>query len=225
LGQFLVVCGLGRSKETRISAPEEHWTDSGTDTQRTVSFSDAVIAIAITLLALELEVPQIPENLAAAQLPSALLELWPKLFSFVLSFWIIGFYWLAHHRIFNHVTAYDRGMLLINLLFLMWIVLMPFSSSLIGEYENQQLPVIIYAIHNILTSLTLTWLWRHAFKEGRLVETNLDSRLVRVANIRALLIPSVFLLSIGLSFISVDVARLTWLLVPVLTGPLLQRYV
>jgi len=55
-----------------------------------VSFSDAVIAIAITLLALELEVPQIPENLAAAQLPSALLELWPKLFSFVLSFWIIG---------------------------------------------------------------------------------------------------------------------------------------
>ena len=190
-----------------------------------MSFSDAVIAIAITLLALELEVPQIPENLAAAQLPSALLELWPKLFSFVLSFWIIGFYWLAHHRIFNHLTAYDRGMLLINLLFLMWIVLMPFSSSLIGEYEKQQLPVIIYAIHNILTSLTLTWLWRHAFNEGRLVETNLDSRLVRVANIRALLIPSVFLLSIGLSFISVDVARLTWLLVPVLTGPLLKRYV
>ena len=225
MGQFLVVCGLGRPRESRISAPEEHWTDSGTDTQRTVSFSDAVIAIAITLLALELEVPQIPENLAAAQLPSALLELWPKLFSFVLSFWIIGFYWLAHHRIFNHVTAYDRGMLLINLLFLMWIVLMPFSSSLIGEYENQQLPVIIYAIHNILTSLTLAWLWRHAFKEGRLVETNLDSQLVRVANIRALLIPSVFLLSIGLSFISVDVARLSWLLVPVLTGPLLQRYV
>ncbi len=212
-------------KGTRISGSEEHWTESGTDIERTVFFSDAVFAIAITLLALELEVPQIPESLAAAQLPSALLELWPKLFSFVLSFWIIGFYWLAHHRLFNHVTAYDRGMLLINLLFLMWIVLMPLSSSLIGEYENQQLPVIIYAIHNILTSLTLAWLWRHAFKEGRLVETNLDPRLVRVANFRALLIPSFFLLSIGISFISVDVARLSWLLVPVLTGPLLQRYV
>jgi hypothetical protein len=75
---------------------------------------------------------------------------------------------------------------------------MPFSSSLIGEYENQQLPVIIYAVHNML---------------------------VRFANFRGLVIPSVFLLSIGLSFISVDVARLSWLLVGILTGPILQRYV
>jgi uncharacterized membrane protein len=183
--------GLDRPKETPISRPEEHWTDSGTDILRTVSFSDAVIAIAITLLALQLEVPQIPESLAAAELPSALLELWPELYSFLLSFWIIGFYWLAHHRMFRQVRAYDRGMLLINLLFLMWIVLMPFSSSLIGEYESQQLPVIIYAVHNILTSLTLTWLWRHASKDDRLVETSLDPRLVRFANFRALLIPTV----------------------------------
>jgi uncharacterized membrane protein len=163
-----------------------------------VSFSDAVIAIAITLLALELRVPQVSESLAAAELPSALLELWPNFYSFLLSFWIIGFYWLAHHRMFRQVRTYDRGMLLINVLFLMWIVLMLFSSSLIGEYENQQLPVIIYAVHNML---------------------------VRFANFRGLVIPSVFLLSIGLSFISVDVARLSWLLVGILTGPILQRYV
>jgi uncharacterized membrane protein len=219
------VCGLDRTKETPISRPEEPWTESGTDIVRTVSFSDAVIAIAITLLALDLEVPQVPESLAAAQLPSALLELWPKFFSFLLSFWIIGFYWLAHHRMFRQVRAYDRGMLLINLLFLMWVVLMPFSSALIGEYENQQLPVIIYAVHNILTSLTLTWLWRHASKEGRLVETNLDRRVVRYNRLRALFIPTVFVLSIGISFISVDVARLSWLLLGILTGPILQRYV
>ena len=223
--QLLVRCGFGRPKETPISRPEEHWTESGTDILRTVSFSDAVIAIAITLLALDLGVPQVPESLAAAELPSALLELWPKFFSFLLSFWIIGFYWLAQHRLFQHVRAYDRGMLLINLLFLMWIVLMPFSSSLIGEYEHQQLPVIIYAVHNILTSLTLTWLWRHASKEGRLVETNLDRRVVRYNRLRALFIPTVFVLSIGISFISVDVARLSWLLLGVLTGPILQRYV
>ena len=185
------MCGLGRTKETYISAPQERSNGGGTDTGRTISFSDAVIAIAITLLALNLEVPKIPESSAAAELPSALLELWPNLFSFVLSFWIIGFYWLAQHRLFQHVRAYDRGMLLINLLFLMWIVLMPFSSALIGEYESQQLPVIIYAVHNILTSLSLTWLWRHASKEGRLVETTLDPRLVRFANFRALLIPTV----------------------------------
>src|SRR5918993_1662257 len=215
---------LASQKETRISGSEEYWTESGTDIERTVFFSDAVFAIAITLLVLDLRVPQIPESLAAVELPSALLELSPKFFSFLVSFWVIGFYWLAHHRIFHHVRAYDRRMLLINLLFLMWIVLMPFSSSLIGEYEHQQLPVIIYAVHNILTSLSLTWLWRHASKDGRLVETNLDPRQVRFANFRALLIPSVFLLSIGISFVSVDVAWLSWLLVGLLTGPILQRH-
>ncbi len=118
-------------KETNINSSEERWSESGTDIERTVFFSDAVFAIAITLLALELQVPQIPERVAAAELTSALVELRPKFFSFVVSFWVIGFYWLAHHRIFHHVRAYDRGMLLINLLFLMWIVLMPFSASLI----------------------------------------------------------------------------------------------
>src|SRR5215212_9528418 len=115
-------------------------------------------------------------------------------------------------------------MQLINLLFLMWIVLMPFSTALVGEYEHQQLPVIIYAVHNILTSLTLTWLWRHAASDSSLVEANLDPRLVRHSTFRALIVQGVFLLSIGISFISVDVARLSWVLMWPLTGPVLQRY-
>jgi uncharacterized membrane protein len=213
-------------KETCISAPQERSNDDGgTDTGRTISFSDAVIAIAITLLALDLKVPQVPESSAATELPRALLELWPNLFSFVLSFWIIGSYWLAHHRISRLVGAYDRRMQLINLLFLMWIVLMPFSTALVGEYEHQQLPVVIYAVHNILTSLTLTWLWRHAIRDSRLVEANLDPGLVRHSNFRSLVVQSVFLLSIGISFISVDAARLSWVLIWPLTGPVLQRYV
>jgi uncharacterized membrane protein len=219
------VCGLGRPKEPYISAPpQEHPYGGETDTGRTISFSDAVIAIAITLLALDLKVPQLPESSAAAELPSALLGLWPNLFSFVLSFWIIGSYWLAHRRISEVVGAYDRRMQLINLLFLMWVILMPFSTALLGEYEHQQLPVVIYALHNILTSLTLAWLWRHAARDSSLLEANVDPRVVRQSTFRALIVQSVFLLSIGISFISVDVARLSWLLIWPLTGPVLQRY-
>ncbi len=220
------MCARGRTKEIHnISAPQERPHGGNIDTERTISFSDAVIAIAITLLALDLKVPQVPESSAAAELPRALLELWPDLFSFVLSFWIIGSYWLAHRRISELVGAYDQRMQLINLLFLMWIVLMPFSSALIAEYEHQQLPVIIYAAHNILTSLTLTWLWRHAIKDNRLVMANLDPRLLRDSNRRSVVILSVFLLSIGISFVSVDVARLSWaLLWPLTMGSVLQRY-
>ena len=221
--QNLICVGLAGEKETQISGSEEHWTESGTDIERTVFFSDAVFAIAITLLALDLRVPQIPESTAASELPDALVELWPNAFSFLVSFWLIGFYWLAHHRIFHHIRAYDRRLLLINLLFLMWIVLLPFSSSLIGEYENLQLPVIVYALHNILAGLTLSWLWRHASKDGRLVKTALDPRTVRYNNLRALFLPTVFVLSIGMSFISVEIARGSWLLA-FLVGPILQRY-
>jgi TMEM175 potassium channel family protein len=220
------VCALGRPKETYdISAPQQRSNGGETDTGRTISFSDAVIAIAITLLALDLKVPQVPESSAAGELLPALLGLWPNLFSFLLSFWIIGSYWLAHRRISELVGAYDQRMQLINLLFLMWIVLMPFSTALVGEYEHQQLPVIIYAVHNILTSLTLTWLWRHAIRDSRLVEANLDPRLVGHSHFRSLVVQSVFVLSIGISFISVDVARLSWVLIWPLTGPVLQRYV
>jgi uncharacterized membrane protein len=219
------VCGLGRTKETYISAPQERPNGGDTDTGRTISFSDAVIAIAITLLALDLEVPQVPESSAAAELPRALLELGPNLFSFVLSFWIIGSYWLAHRRISEVVGAYDARMQLINLLFLMWIVLMPFSTALVGEYERQQLPVVVYALHNILTSLTLAWLWRHAARDSSLVGANLDPRLVRHSTYRALVVQGVFVLSIGISFVSVDAARLSWVLIWPLTGPVLQRYV
>ena len=218
------MCSLVEGRKPYISAPQEERSNgNGTDTGRTISFSDAVIAIAITLLALDLKVPQVPESPAAAELPRALLELWPNLFSFVLSFWIIGSYWLAHRRISELVRAYDPTMQLINLLFLMWIVLMPFSSALVAEHE--QLPVVIYAVHNILTSLTLTWLWHHAARDSRLVEANLDPRLVRHSNLRSLVVQGVFLLSIGISFISVDVARLSWVLIWPLTGPVLQRYV
>ena len=216
---------LSRPKEPYISEPQEPWNDGGTDTERTISFSDAVIAIAITLLALDLKVPQVPESSAAAELPRALLELWPNLFSFLLSFWIIGSYWLAHRRTSELVGAYDHRMQLINLLFLMWIVLMPFSTALVGEYEHQQLSVIIYAVHNMLTSLTLTWLWRHAASDSSLVEANLDARLVRHSTFRALIVQGVFLLSIGISFVSVDVARLSWVLMWPLMGLVLPRYV
>ncbi len=167
---------------------------------------------------MELEVSQIPESLAADELSSALLELRPKFFSFLVNFWVIGSYRPAHHRIFHHVRAYDRGMLLINLLLLMWIVLMPFLQSLIGEYENLQLPTIVYAGPNILARLTLLWLWRPASKDERLSKTKLDPQAARYNNLWSLFLPIIFVVPIGWSFISVELARGFWLLV-FLAGP------
>ena len=200
--------------------PEQGWVERGTDVERTVFFSDAVFAIAITLLALEIRVPEVPDNSEALQ--GALLGLWPKFFSFMISFWFVGTYWVAHHRVFHYIRGYDRRLLFINLLFLMWIVLLPFSSSLLGEYGDRQLVVIIYAAHISLAGLSLQWVWWYASRDTRLMDTaHLDRREFRY-NELGLSVPLVFLLSIGVSFISVRATEYFWFLAFVVR-PVLHR--
>ncbi len=84
--------------------------------ERMVFFSDAVIAIAITLLALEIRLPDIP--LTAAQLPTTLLEETPRFIAYFISFFVIGIFWLGHHRMFTYIRHYNVGLIWINLVFL-----------------------------------------------------------------------------------------------------------
>jgi uncharacterized membrane protein len=196
-----------------MNNPDDHRLEKGSDLERTVFFSDAVFAIAITLLALGLQVPELPAGSQATLLPVALLGLWPKFFSFLLSFWVIGFYWLAHHRTFHYIRGYDRSLLLINLLFLMWIVLLPFSTSLLGEYGDQQIVEIIYAVDVALIGLTLSWLWWHAWRDPRLLDTTrVAHRELRYNQLRSMAVPLVFIVSIGVSFFSVWATQYFWLL-------------
>ncbi len=203
---------------------EDREIERGTEIERTVYFSDAVIAIAITLLAPNLEVPEVPPGLVATELPGRLLELRSQLLSFVISFPVIGNYWMAHHRTFNYIRGYDRRLLLLNFLFLMWVVLMPFSAFLLGEYGDQQISVVLYATNMVLAGLTLSWLWRYARSGLRLVTPDVDPRVVRYNNLRGLILPLVFLLSIGVSFLDVFAAELCWVL-SFAIRPVLLRYI
>ena len=90
---------------------------------RIVNFSDAVFAIAITLLIPDIRVPEIPEDLVAEELPAQLLALWPKYFGYVLGFVVINSFWNIHHSIFSAIRGYDRGLIWLNSLFLMFVAL------------------------------------------------------------------------------------------------------
>jgi uncharacterized membrane protein len=119
--------------------------ETGRDRDRIVNLSDGVFAIAITLLILDIRVPDIPENMVSSQLPGALLSLWPKYLGYILSFVGISAFWLIHHSIFRPIRSYDRILLYLNFLFLMVVAFVPFPTSLLGEYGDHQLPVAIYA--------------------------------------------------------------------------------
>ncbi len=136
---------------------------SGLD--RLVFFSDAVMAIAITLLVIDLKVPE-----TAGGLGPALRELWPNYLAYVFSFFIIGQYWLSHHRLFRPIRRYDDRLAVLNLLFLFFVALIPFSTRLIGRAPGARLAVVVYSLNILPLGLISYAMVRRAYGDGRLLQ-------------------------------------------------------
>ncbi len=201
----------------------ERRPEAGRDRDRIVNLSDAVFAIAMTLLVLDLRVPDLPEGLVGSELPATLLSLWPKYLGYVLSFVVIGTFWVIHHSIFRPIRGYDRTLLWLNFLFLMFVAFVPFPTSLLGEYGNHRLPVAIYAGTLAAGRLLLTAIhWYSTRSEGLLDEAQ-DAGQVRFFLIRGVTIPVIFLLSIGISFFSVQAAIWSWVALIVVDAVILRR--
>jgi uncharacterized membrane protein len=120
--------------------------------ERLAFFSDAVFAIAITLLVIEIHVPHLDSNTDAA-LGQALLSLIPKFMGFFISFLVIGQFWMGHHRAFGYIQAADDVLIRRNMWFLLGVAFMPFMTALVSEYGNLRVGVIAYASWLLLLGL------------------------------------------------------------------------
>lgn len=129
--------------------------------ERLILFTDAVFAIAITLLAIEIKIPEFEGRPDDAEVWGRLTWLIPKFIGFLTGFAVIALYWSAHHRIFRFLRNYDAKLLRLNFLFLLAIVLMPFSSGLFSSYATVKAPFTIYAINIILAALAQVTLTRY----------------------------------------------------------------
>jgi uncharacterized membrane protein len=184
--------------------------------ERIVFFSDAVTAIAITLLAIDLKVPEIVAPVTAAELLERLRALGPQFMSFVISFFVIGIYWMSHHRYFRFIKRYDSGLIALNMLFLFFIVLMPFVASLFGQYYDLPLGMSVYAAAVAATGLSMGALWWYASYRHRLIDEHLDARFIRARSI-ALAVPLLFLVSIPFAFLSRALAIAIWCTLPLIS--------
>ncbi len=117
---------------------------------RVEAFSDGVFAIVITLLILEIKVPEVDYQ----QLSAALIELLPRIFVYIMSFGLIGVYWVAHHQSLQLVGKLNGFLLWLNLLYLLTVSFMPFPTALLGRYPMQPIPIIIYAVNLIVANVT-----------------------------------------------------------------------
>jgi uncharacterized membrane protein len=173
---------------------------------RIVAFSDGVFSIAITLLILNVSVEA--KDVAEGGLWQAILDQRENLLAYGISFAVIGRFWLVHHRFFSEVTAFDNRLIGLNLLYLGWIVLIPFSSQLLGDYGGQTPSVIVYAVNLaavVLLGLLMTSRARRAGLTSSDAETDRESKL------RAVFISGVFLLSIPVAVVAPEYAPLLWL--------------
>ena len=146
------------------------------DTNRLEAFSDGVMAIAITLLVLEISVPSL-QGARDGTLGSALVELWPSYVAYVVSFLVIGAIWINHHAMFRYIARADGVLILLNVLQLMLIAFLPFPTAVLAESFSQgvdeRLAAAFYAFTLTLLGILINLMWRHAARECHLLAEHL----------------------------------------------------
>ena len=172
---------------------------------RIVAFSDGVFSIAITLLVLNLG---IEKGLSSGQIDDALWGLREDFLAFAISFAVIGRFWVVHHRFFAEVRAFDSRLIGLNLLYLAWIVLIPFSSEVLGEYGSETAGVVVYSVNLAIVTLVGLLMTTSAHRNGL---TAIDEASYREGQIRSAYIAAVFLLSIPLGFVVPGLTPFLWL--------------
>lgn len=177
---------------------------------RALAFSDGVFAIAITLLVLGIDVPDLSGPGLEHRLLDALADLLPSLASYCLSFAVIGLLWLRHHRLFSRIRRLDGGALWLNLLVLALVALMPFSTNVIGKYGSEPAGVGVYALNIGLAGFAYTALWLHCVR-GELLGERLTGDEMRAELVLRGMIPVGFFVSIPLAFVDPWLAEACWI--------------
>lgn len=182
---------------------------------RIEALSDGVFAIAMTLLVLELHLPEVHGEGAAALL-AALAHIWPKLVGFALGFILLGTLWVGHHYQFHFVRRSDRTLLWINLLFLLTISALPFAVALLGRYWASPVAAVIYGGLLLLSGSMLLVHWSYATSGRRLVAATLPDRVIRAVRARILLGMVGYGVGVGLAFVWPLASIIAYAVMPVL---------
>ena len=149
-------------------------------TNRVEALNDGVFAIAMTLLAFGLQVPNISKNLIATEFPHVLLGLQNHLIDYAASFIILGTFWTNHHQQFHHIKYVDRWLLWMNILSLMFISLVPFTTTLSITYDDEKLPALFLDGNLLIIAILYLMNWLYATSNNRFVQSDLAPQIIAV---------------------------------------------
>lgn len=203
-------------------APRRTYERDSVEFARTLTFTDGLFAIAMTLLVVSLTVPTLSDSASVGELADKLSDDSSTFISFAISFAVIGRYWLAHHSYFSALARLDRPLIALNLVYLAFIAFMPFPTALLGAYFSNPLAVTIYAVNVAIVSAMEVVLFGYAYKHD-LLERKIPSDVFRYGALMSLTPVAVFVLSIPVAFVSTTLAACMWFLgIPL--GAVAQRW-
>lgn len=178
--------------------------DSGLTTNRIEAFSDGVFAIAITLLVLEIRLPE-QSGASHVSVAASLLAIWPSYFAYIFSFITVGIYWVNHHYIFRIYQRTNHVFNLLNVFFLMCISFLPFPTEVLGSHlldvNEQRTTIAFYALGLLLPAFSWFLMWLYGSSNYRLIDTNLSPRFVQYLTRQYGFSPVIYLIALLITLI------------------------
>jgi uncharacterized membrane protein len=177
---------------------------------RVEALTDGIFAFAMTLLVTTLDFPK-----ADLAVPFTLHL--PDFTNYAIAFVVLAGFWVAHHHLFHHVRFIDRTLLWMNVLSLLFVALVPFSTDIAGDYTNLPVTSIFFEANLLVIGLSLFFIWRYATAGRRLVDPDLGERTVRLEARRCLVIPAVSAVGILIALLGSDWSTLVYVATPALS--------
>jgi len=182
--------------------------------ERLTFLVDGVFAITITLLVLELRIPEE----GTTSLKEGLLAMLPRLYIYFIAFYSIANHWVVHQRMFRHITSADTTMMWLTILGLLFITLIPATTAIVGRFPGEKLAVACFSANSSLQALTNWFFWIYVAKRQKQFAVESDPRLLAITSQVWLIIGAGWLLSIFLGYINVYIAYASWIILPNLVG-------
>ena len=181
---------------------------------RLEALTDGIFATVMTVLVLELRTPA--GGLSQSDLLAQIVNLWPNIVAYAFSFIVLGLFWIGHHNQFHYIMRTDRTFLWINILFLLTIGFIPFSTSLLGLYATSPTTsataVRVYGANLAATGVFVNAIWWYATHNHRLVDSDLDNRIIRGTQRRTLVGLIVVLVGLGFTLVDTRITLVLYLL-------------
>jgi len=183
-------------------------------TSRIEALTDGIFAFAMTLLVLTLTLPDATQT--RLDLSQLLIAQWPKFFNYALSFLLLAVFWVVDHRQFHYIRRTDNRHLWINIGILMFVALIPFTTDVVGDYNNQTLAEILFSGNLLILGLLFLLNWWYACWHHRLVAPNLDREIIVRGIRRSSITPVIAMISIILSVFLPRWALTVYMLIPII---------